>query len=110
MSALEFKCIPAADNYADKYVTTLPDGATVHVELSGTRHWSAWERPPGQTFSTAITRFLLSPQEAISAAREHYAKEATINMKTRESITLELIDDNPWQPRVEIEPCRRSRT
>ena len=104
MSALEFERVPAAGDYADKYVATLPDGATVHVERSGTRHWAAWQRPPGQTFRTAITRYLLSPEEAISAAREHYAKEATINMKTRETIPLDLIDDNPWQPRVTIEP------
>ena len=87
---------------------------TYSVERTGRDHWTGWRQEGGNSHRVAVTRLCASEKEAMQQVIAHItgeAKEEAGDMTTsgkrrelRRRVGLELIDDNPWQPRQSMEP------
>ena len=59
--------------------------------------------PPAQYLSGQAGCHRDGPAEPFVSHRSRNRRRGDMSAKTREQIDLELIDDNPWQPRAEID-------
>lgn len=87
------------------YVAHLPTGGRVIAAPRGLTRWEATYVGPGAKQFRTIAHNADSAEDAEIAARDWWQARRNTDMeKTRERIRLNLIDDNPWQPRVAIDP------
>ena len=108
--ALEFTELPASEPECPKY--QLRRGTdTYSVERTGRDYWTGWWQREGAGYRQAVTKLCASEKEAmrqviahITGNKQEEARDMTTSQRRRERLALELLDDNPWQPRSTMEP------
>ena len=109
---VEMEFTEAADSGPEFPKYELRQGTyTYTVERTGLKHWTGWVRKGDSRHRTAVTKFCASEKEAmqqviahITGDKQEEAGEMTTSQRTRMRVSLDLIDDNPYQPRAEITP------